>query len=146
MSKYQSLNVLANQKKASDYMSDDVIENVANMIKSSGANRSQRKRLERSLRKTSNILAHAQKHVDDSAYKEYQRCVDSNYLHFFAILILVASEDYNWKEDDTHNQISSLLKRVDNKIKKYANMGLNTDDLLKLVEEKYDMILVPENH
>ena len=60
MGNYSSLNVL-NQKTIKDYMSDDAIQDVANMIKASGANRSQRKRLERTLRKTSNIMEHTQK-------------------------------------------------------------------------------------
>lgn len=148
MGKYDSLsrlNVLAD-RKASEYMSDDCIADVANLLKAKGGNRSQRRRLEKSLGKVETIYKHAQKRVDDSAYKEYQRCVDMNYLHFFAVLALVAKEDYKWLEDDRHDQISSLLERVDKKIKKYANAGYETEDLMKLVEEEIGIVLVPEQH
>ena len=39
MGKYQNLNVL-NQKNISEYMSDDTIQDVANMINATGYNRS----------------------------------------------------------------------------------------------------------
>ena len=145
MDKYQSLNVL-NLKNRQDYMSDDCIQNVANMINASGQNRSQRRRLEKSLGKVENIMEHTQKHLDRSAYTEYQKAVDKNFLHFFSILALTMKEDYFWKEDDTHDQISSLLERVDKKIKKYANKGLTTEDLVKLVDEETDIQLVPDKH
>ena len=127
-------------------MSDDAITKVANMINTSGKNRSQRRRLERSLGKVENILAHAQKHVDDSAYEEYQKAVDKNYMHFFACLGLTMMEDYNWKEDETHGQLVSLFKRLDKKIRKYADLGYDTDGLVKLLDEKTGIQLVPDDH
>lgn len=65
--KYQRLNVLSQTNR--DYMSDDCIQQVANMINASGSNRSQRKRLERALNKVENIYSHAQKRVDRTAYR-----------------------------------------------------------------------------
>lgn len=146
MQKYQSLNVLS-QKKPNDVMSDDAVQQVANMINASGVNRSQRKRLERSLRKTSNIMSHVQERVDKTAYKEYQKAVDMNYVHFFSCLALTMMEDYGWKEtpDNDHGQISSLMERVNKKIEKYANMGYSTENIIDLVEEKTGIRLVPDS-
>ena len=144
MGNYKSLNVL-NIKQPRNYMSDDCIEDVANLLKSSGANRSQRRRLEKSLSRVETIMEHTQKRVDDSAYREYSKAVEKNYLHFFAILALTAGHDYKWREDDQHDQISSLLERVDKNIKKYANQGYTTEDLLKLVDDEYNITLVPSN-
>lgn len=146
MQKYQSLNVLS-QKMSSDITSDDAVQQVANMINASGVNRSQRKRLERSLRKTSNIMSHVQERVDKTAFKEYQKAVDMNYTHFFACMALTMLEDYNWKEnpDNEHGQISSLMERVNKKINKYASMGYSTEDICDLVEEKTGIRLVPDS-
>lgn len=132
---YKSLNVLAD-KKPEFIMTDDAVSQVADMINSSNKNRNQRRRLERTLRKIDNITSHAQDHLDKSAYKEYEKRVDKNFLHFFAILGLCMMEDYNWKEDETHGQIVSLFKRMEKKINKYADMGYSTEDLIKLLDEK----------
>lgn len=139
MGKYDQLNVLA--IKQQNFMSDDAITKVANMIKATGDNRSQRRRLEKSLGKMQTILEHSQKYVDRSAYKEYQKCLDENYVHFFACLALTMGEDYKWKEDETHNQISSILQRVDKKIKKLAEAGYSTTDIIQMVDDKYDITL-----
>lgn len=139
MGKYDQLNVLA--IKQQDFMSDDAITKVANMIKATGDNRTQRRRLEKSLGKMQTILEHSQKYVDRSAYKEYQKCLDENYVHFFACLALTMGEDYKWKEDETHNQISSILQRVDKKIKKLAEAGYSTTDIIQMVDDKYDITL-----
>ena len=81
-----------------------------------------------------------------SAYEQYQKAVDKNFLHFYAILALTMKEDYMWREDDTHDQISSLLERVDKKINKYAKMGYTTEDIVKLVEEKTEIVLMADEH
>jgi len=145
--KYESLNVL-NQKKPSEYMSDDCIQDVANMLKSKGGNRSQRRRLEKSLGRVETVLSHVQKRVDDSAYREYQKAVDKNYVHFFSCLALTMIEDYGWKEteDNEHGQITSLLERVDKTIKKYAELGYTTEDLTHKLDEITGILLVPDEH
>ena len=141
MNKYQGFNVLADR-----IPTEDAITEVANMLNNSGKNRSQRRRLERSLRQIDRITTHAQERLDKSAYEEYERRVDQNFIHFFAILGLTFLEDYNWKEDDTHGQIVSLFKRVDAKIRKYAELGYDTDGLVELLEEKTGIELVPNEH
>ena len=145
--KYESLNVLK-QKSISEYMSDDCIQDVANLLKSKGGNRSQRRRLEKSLNKVENVLSHAQRRVDDSAYREYQKAVDRNYVHFFSCLALTMIEDYGWQEteDNDHGQITSLLERVDKKIKKYADLGYTTEDLTKKLDDMTGILLVPDEH
>ena len=129
-------------------MSDDCIKGVANMINASGQNRSQRRRLEKSLGRVENIMEHTQKHLDRSAYAEYQKAVDKNFIHFFAILGLTMIEDYNWREspDNDHGQITSLFQRVDKKIKKYSEMGYTTEDLVKLLDEQTGIVLVADKH
>lgn len=141
MEQNMPFNVLSNTANK-----EDTISQVAAMINNSGYNRGQRRRLEKALSKTNKLTERAQKKLDDSAYREYQEAVSKNYLHFFAILALTAGEDYKWQEDDKHDQISSLLERVDKKIKKYANQGYNTEDLISMVDEKYGIVLIPDNH
>ena len=142
MGKYQSLNVLS-QSKRKELFSDDTVGEVANLINASGENRSQRRRLERTLRKVENITAHAQKHLDDSAYKEYQKRLDTNYLYFFSCLALTMADKYKWKEDETHDQISSIIESVDKTISKYANQGYTAKQLADLVDKRFNIRLLP---
>lgn len=141
--KYRSLNVL-NVLNRID--SPDAIEQVANFINSKAKSPSQRKRLERALGKVNTIYKYAQDKVNLDAYKQYQAAVDQNFLHFFSILALTMKEDYHWREDDNHDQISSLLEKVDNKINKYANKGYTTEDLIELVDKEIGIKLMPDNH
>lgn len=144
--KYQNLNVLSQKK---DYMSDDCIQEVANMINShSGTNRAQRKRLERALNKVENIYSQAQKRVDRSAFRLYMDELDKNYVHFFACLGLCMIEQYHWNEaaENEHGQISSLIERVDKTIRKYAEMEYTTEDIVKELEDKTGILLVPDKH
>lgn len=123
---------------------DDAISEVAAMINNSGKNRNQRRRLERALRKTENIVTHAQNRLDQSAFREYEKVAEKDMVHFFAILGIVFVDDYKWKEDDTHNQIESLFRRMSSKIEYFANQGMTTDDIVKLLEDKTGIVLVPE--
>ena len=123
---------------------DDAISEVAAMINNSGKNRNQRRRLERALRKTENIVTHAQNRLDQSAFREYEKIAEKDMVHFFAILGIVFVDDYKWKEDDTHNQIESLFRRMSSKIDYFANHGMTTDDIVKLLEDKTGIVLVPE--
>ena len=145
MGKYTSLNVL-NKSKLEDELSIDAVQQVAGMINSSGMNRSQRRRLEKSLSKMSTILEYSQNRLDRSAYKEYQKAVDKNFIHFFACLGLTMIDDYKWKEspDNAHGQISSLFDRVSSTIDKYANQGCSTEDILKILEEKTGIELISD--
>ena len=122
----------------------DTVDQVAALINSKTTNRSQRRRLEKSLKRVNTIYNHVQNQVDLSAYKQYQKAVDENFVHFYSVLALTMKEDYHWREDETHDQISSLLERVDNKIKEYAEKKYTTEDLVKLVNEKCDIQLVSE--
>ena len=141
--KYSSVNVL-NQRSIIDDLEDvDAIAQVSAMINASG-NRGQRRRLEKALSKTTKLSEKAQNKLDHSAYIEYQKAVDKNFLHFFAVLALVMGDDYHWKEDETHNQITSLMQRMEKKLQQMATQNYSTEDLIKLVDEKYDIILVPE--
>lgn len=145
MTNYNDLNVFEKANIAKD-LNMDTVDQVAAMINSKTTNRSQRRRLEKSLKRVNTIYSHVQNRVDRSAYKEYQKAVDENFLHFYSILALTMKEDYHWREDETHDQISSLLERIDNKIKKYAEKGYTTEDLVKLLNETCDIQLISDNH
>lgn len=148
MGNYTNLNVLSNKNnRLIDNYSDDAIDQIANMVKATGKNRSQRRRLEKSLGKMQTILEHSQKHLDKSAYREYQAAVDLNFTQFFSILAITMAQDYRWREDESHNQISSLLERVNNKIEKYNKGGnFDTEAALRDCEELTGLILIPDEH
>lgn len=132
------LNVLNYASKAQQ----DPITQVAAMINNSGMNRGQRRRLEKALARTEKLTEKAQKKLDREKYKEYKAAVDRNFMHFFATLALTMGEDYHWREDEQHDQISSLLERLEKKLEKLSAQGYTTDDIVKLVDEKYDLLLV----
>ena len=120
----------------------DPISQVAAMINNSGMNRGQRRRLEKALAKTERLTERAQKRLDRSAYREYKAAVNRNFMHFFATLALTMGEDYHWREDEQHDQISSLLERVEKKLEKLSAQGYDTEDIVKMVDEKYNLCLV----
>lgn len=145
MEKFDEMNIFDKVNLAKD-LNLDSVDKVAAMINTKTKNRGQRRRLEKSLKRIDKIYKHVQDKVDRSAYEQYQKAVDNNFLHFFAILALTMKEDYMWREDETHDQISSLLERVDKKINKYAKKGFNTEDIVNLVDETCDIKLIPDNH
>ena len=145
MERFDEMNVFDKVNLAKD-LNLDSVDKVAAMINTKTKNRGQRRRLEKSLKRIDKIYKHVQDKVDRSAYEQYQKAVDNNFLHFFAILTLTMKEDYMWREDETHDQISSLLERVDKKINKYAKKGFNTEDIVNLVDETCDIKLIPNNH
>jgi len=145
MERFDEMNIFEKANLAKD-LNMDSIDKVAAMINTKTTNRGQRRRLEKSLKRVDKIYKHVQDRVDRSAYEQYQKAVDKNFLHFYAILALTMKEDYMWREDDTHDQISSLLERVDKKINKYAKMGYTTEDIVKLVEEKTEIVLMADEH
>lgn len=137
------VNVLSNDLRNDE----DTIDKVAAMINNSGYNRSQRRRLEKALCRTQKLTERAQKQLDHSAYKEYQAAVDKNFVHFFAALGLCMMEHYNWKEtpDNDHGQLTSLFERLTKTLQKYHDMGYETEDLVKLLDEKTGILLVPDS-
>lgn len=141
MGKYQSLNVLS-QKKPSEYMSDDAIQDVANMIAASGANRSQRKRLERALRKTENIQKHVQSHIDDKAFKEYQAASEDHMRRFFSILGIVLKKNYNFEETDDKEDISEMFNLLNAYLVEYQDMS--TEEIAKICYEVTGIQLIAE--
>ena len=145
MERFDEMNVFDKVNLAKD-LNLDSVDKVAAMINTKTKNRGQRRRLEKSLKRIDKIYKHVQDKVYRSSYEQYQKAVDNNFLHFFAILALTMKEDYMWREDETHDQISSLLERVDKKINKYAKKGFNTEDIVNLVDETCDIKLIPDNH
>lgn len=141
MGNYSSLNVL-NQKTIKDYMSDDAIQDVANLIKASGANRSQRKRLERTLRKTSNIMEHTQKYVDRSSFKQYEVALENTMRRFFSVLGIVLKEKYNYEESETKEEISNMFNDLNSQLEEFR--GLTTDEVAEKCYEITGLQLIAE--
>ena len=124
----------------------NAMDQITSLINSYGGNRSQRRLAEKTIKKATQLSQKAQDKLEQKIYKEYQDSVDKNFVHFFSILALVLEEDYHWKEDETHDQISSMLERVGNKLNKYAAMGYSTEDLSRLVEDRLGLVLIPDKH
>lgn len=141
MGKYQSLNVL-NQNSLKREISGDAVDQVAAMINGSSKNRSQRRRLEKQLGKVANIYSHVQSHVDKSAYKEYQKCVDDDFRRFFAILGIVMKKKYDWKEDENNEQISELFNYINESLIEYKEY--NVDEVCDLCDKETGLTLVSE--
>lgn len=142
MSKFTRLNIL-NQDR--DYMQDDVVQEIANMINTSGGNRAQRKRLERALRKTENIQKHAQDHLNKRAYKEFQQCLDSNMTRFFSVLGIVLKTQYGFEESDEPDgkeEITDMFNLLNAYLVEYQE--LSTDEVAKICYETTGIQLIAE--
>jgi ribosomal protein S17E len=140
------LNVLSNQSRDNVSL-DQQIDEIANIINSKSTNRAQRRRIEKSIAKTARLSEKTIKKIENSAYEKYRDITDSDYVHFNAVLAMVMYEDYHWKETDEHDhgQITSLMERVQKKIRKYQDMDYSTEDIVKEVYKKTGILLVPDN-
>lgn len=124
-------------------MSDDCIQEVANMINShSGTNRAQRKRLERALNKVENIYSQAQKRVDRSAFKSYMQASDENMRTFFAILGIVMVKNYGWKNEDGCEQVEELYDILNSYLDEYQEYTV--DEVCKICESVTGVQLISE--
>lgn len=139
MSKFTRLNIL-NQNR--DYMQDDVVQEIANMINASGGNRAQRKRLERALRKTENIQKHAQDYLNRRAYKEFQQCLDSNMTRFFSVLGIVLKTQYGFEESEDKEDITHMFDLLNTYLVEYQE--LSTDEVAKICYETTGIQLIAE--
>lgn len=138
-----SMNVLSNTYR-DKFLEQDTIDTVANMINTSGANRAQRRRLEKSLAKTNKLSAKVHDKIEHKIYNKYKDITDEDFTHFNAILALVMYEDYRWREDETHDQITSLLERFQHKMQKYKDLNYTTDKVCKEVEELTGIVLISD--
>ncbi len=136
------LNVFSNQYR----QENNQIDQIANMINTSGANRGQRRRLEKTLAKTTKLSQKAMAKLEDKAYEKYMGIAERDFVHFNAILGLVMYEDYHWKEseDQEHGQILSLMERIQKKMKKYQDMDYTTEDVARELQEKTGITLVTD--
>lgn len=137
--KYQRLNVLSQTNR--DYMSDDCIQQVANMINASGSNRSQRKRLERALNKVENIYSQAQKRVDRTAYREYQYTLDGMMVRFFSVLGIVLKNKYGFQESEDQEEISDMFNALNSQFEQLRDVS--TEEISDMCFEQTGIRLIP---
>ena len=116
------------------------------MLTAPGVSRTERKQILRALNKTTRLTEKAQKRLDQSAYEKYRDITDLDFVHFNAILGLVLYEDYHWKEDENqeHGQITSMMERIQKKMRKYQKLGYSTHDIVKELDDKTGILLVPD--
>lgn len=141
--KYQSLNVLSNSARRFDIENRDAVAEVASMLNASG-NRSQRRKLEKTLNKTEKILAKCEQSAREKANKALEIRADANFMYIFACVGLVLNEDYYWKEDpdQDHGQITSFFERLTKKMEKYSEQGYSTEDIINLLDERTGISLI----
>ena len=144
--KYDSVNVL-NNKSFLDHLEDkDAIAEISAMINGAGGNRSQRRKLEKTLSKVEKIQAKCETSARERADKEMALRYDRNIMYAYACIGLVLNEDYHWKEDSDqeHGQITSFLERLANKMMKYTEMDYSTEDVLNLLYDRTGVRLVSD--
>ena len=135
-------NVLSNASR--DSMS--TVDQVSQMLSAPGVSKSERKQIRRALNKTRQLTSKAQARLDQSAYEKYRDITDMEFVHFNAVLALTMYHDYRWTEDDSqeHGQITSLMERIQKRMRKYQEAGKTTKDIVKELEEKTGIVLVPD--
>lgn len=147
-SKYSNLNVLSNDHiaKLQDMNNEYAVNQVNAMLNTSG-NRAQKRRLEKTLRKVERVQAKCEESARKRADKELAVRVDNDFLYLVSAVGLTLYEDYRWREDpdQDHGQITSFYERLTKRIEKYANDGLSTEDIIKLLEDKTGVQLVSNN-
>ncbi|MBR6289324.1 MAG: hypothetical protein IKR19_08315 [Acholeplasmatales bacterium] len=136
------LNVMSNQKRSEINQVDEI----ADMINKSAVNRAQRRRIEKSIARTTKLSQKTMEKLQNSAYEKYKEVTDKDFVHFNAILALVMYEDYHWKEDENqdHGQITSLMERIQKKMRKYQDLEYSTEDLAREVYKKTGILLISD--
>ena len=139
----QPLNMLDN--KFRQYaMESDTIDDVANMINSSGANRAQRRRLEKALAKTNKLTKKAEEKIHKGIYNKYKQLTDQDFVHFNAILGLVMCNEYGWVEEEDNEQITELFERIQDYMRKYNEEGKSTKDAVMELENLTGIQLISD--
>lgn len=141
MRTYKNLNVL-NQRSFLDDL--DSVDQVAAMINNGTSNRSQRRKLEKTLNKVQRIQAKCESVAREKANKQLELRADQNFMYVFGCVGLTLNEDYHWTEspDQDHGQITSFFDRLTKKMEKYAGEGYSTEDILTLLEDRTGIALI----
>lgn len=142
MDKYKHLNVLNTNNLNKDFMnmSDDAIQDLANIINTSGLNRAQRKALSRKLDNIGDIYGKAKKDAQKKIYKEYKSDVDKNMVRFFAILGIAMIKNYGWKNEEGCEQVEELFDILLTYLREYREYS--TEQVASICEDVTDIILV----
>lgn len=136
--KYQSLNVL-NQKSKLPLDEDAVINKINAMVNASG-NRSQRRKIAKSLNKTSTIAQYANERAEKKVDAKVEIRAEKDFMYIFGILGIVLGKNYHWSDE----QITSFYMRVTGKMEEYAHKGWSTDQIVYELERLTGIELVPE--
>ena len=115
-------------------MNSDTIDDVANMINSSGASRAQRRRLEKALAKTTKLTKKAEEKIHKGIYEEYKQITDQDFVHFNAVLGLVMAKEYGWVEEDGNEQITELFEKIQEYMRRFNEEGMGTSAAVKELE------------
>lgn len=134
--KYKNLNVL-NQKSSLPMNEEDVINKINAMVNASG-NRSQRRKIAKSLNKTSTIAEYANARAGKRADARMEVRAEQDFMYIFGVLGIVLGSAYHWSDE----QITSFYTRVTKKMDELANKGWSTDDILAHLEEVTGIELV----
>lgn len=138
MNKYQNLRVLSNNSAINNSISEDPVQEIANLIKATGQNRNQRRYLTKKLGKIQTIQRHVQDHVDRSAYKQYAAECDEHMRLFFALLGICLVKNYGKSEDE----LEELFDMLNAYLAEYQ--GVPVDDICKIFYELTGIELVSE--
>jgi len=141
---YTRLNVLNQRSFLDDLNNKDSVAQVASMINASSKNRSQRRKLEKTLNKVEKIQAKCAQYAKDKADKELEIRADESFMYVFACVGLTLNEDYHWTEDpdQDHGQLTSFFERVTKKMEKYTSQDMGTQDLIDLLDERTGIQLI----
>ena len=109
---------------------EEVINKINAMVNASG-NRSQRRKITKSLYKTSTIAEYANARADKKVDAKVEVRAEQDFMYIFGILGIVLQSGYRWSDE----QITSFYTRVTKKMEQYANEGRSTDDIVRELEE-----------
>lgn len=138
---YAPINVLSNK----NFGTPATVDTVNAMVNSYG-NRSQRRQVLKTLRKSETIRDWTNKEAQRRMERELGDRADDDLIWLIATLADTLYEDYHWKEspDNDHGQITSFIERFVKRMNSYANEGYSTRTMVEMVEEKTGIVLVPD--
>ena len=148
--KYGSLNVLSQQSSLNelDITDADAVNQVMAMVNAASVNRSDRRKLAKTLSKTQSIIEYADKRATEKANTALANKAEMDMVWLYAMTGITLAKFYHWKEDpdQEHGQITSFFERMTRVMNDYNSRGYTVEDVAKEFEEMTGIELIPERH
>lgn len=91
---------------------DDEIVNIISQKMSGAVNRSERRKILKSLNKTKNIAEYTQKRLNDKVNKQLEISSNETFGYIMSMTGIILHDKYNWSDDDIGDFFTEVSKQL----------------------------------